>query len=79
MSLEGNVVRSSVEIMELAKECVEIEKAVSTQFPRMTYEQGIRAAIRWMYFSTANHPLQPEIFGTVTPTVEHSEVKPGEI
>ena len=56
MSLE-KVVRTPDEIKELAQECLEHEQGGSKQFEHLSYEAGIRAALRWMHFSNERYPL----------------------
>lgn len=43
-----NVVRSENEINELLNRCVESEESGISEYPGMTYEQGIKAAIEYL-------------------------------
>lgn len=50
-----NVVRSENEINQLLNRCVESEESGISEFPGMTYEQGIKAAIE--YLEGGDYPL----------------------
>lgn len=67
--------RTPEEISLLGRECLEHEKNGSHQFDKLSYEQGIRAALRWLLFSTADYPLDIQEPREVLPEVVHSEVK----
>jgi hypothetical protein len=49
--------RTQEEIDELLNSCVESEETGESKFFGMTYEQGIIAAIDWL-FEDGEHPLE---------------------
>ncbi len=69
------LLRSADEMIQLGKECIEHEQRRSVQFENLTYEQGIRAALRWLFFSTSDYPLDVKEPREILPDVVHSEVK----
>lgn len=48
--------RSHDEIEAMCKEMREHMTRNSTEFSKLSYEQGVIAAVRWLYFDTAQHP-----------------------
>ncbi len=67
--------RTPEEIQALGKECLEHETSRSSQFERLSYEQGVRATLRWLFFAVSSHPLEIEEPREILPEVVHSEVK----
>lgn len=49
--------RNEKEISELESACAEQEAEGGSKFPGMSYEQGIRAAIRWLTDKDEENPL----------------------
>lgn len=49
--------RTTKEIEELIDQCAEARAMGKSKYPRMTYEDGIRAAIEWLTDKQAEHPL----------------------
>lgn len=43
-----NVIRTQKEIDDLLNRCVESEESGISEYPGMTYEQGIKAAIEYL-------------------------------
>ena len=43
-----NIVRSDQEIWDLLNQCAEVEETGSSNYPGMSYEQGIKVAIEWI-------------------------------
>lgn len=54
----NNMARSQSEIDKIIKRCVECENKGESLYPGMTYEQGVRAAIKWMTGETNKSPLE---------------------
>ena len=50
------ITKSELEINELIDKCSEQENTGGSMFPRMTYEEGIKAALQWL-FNDSEHPL----------------------
>ncbi len=48
--------RTPEDIAQLCKEMRESKDSSSRQFEELTYEEGVMAAIRWLFFSTAESP-----------------------
>jgi hypothetical protein len=48
--------RTDQEIESLIGDCADAE-AEGSRFPGMTYEQGIDAALRWVFGEQDEHPL----------------------
>jgi len=51
------VVRSRSAVHTLLDDCVAAEQVGETGYPNLTYEQGVLAAIRWVFDTNAGHPL----------------------
>ncbi len=51
-----DLLRTAAEIMELCAEVKESKVYKSQQFARLTYEDGVLATIRWLFFSLATNP-----------------------
>ena len=52
------LIRTDDSIDDLLNQCSEAEENGTSQFPGMTYEQGIQAAIRWLTDNSEAHPLE---------------------
>lgn len=52
-----NIVRSEQEIWDLLNQCTEAEETGTSNYPGMTYEQGIKAAIEWIIGNVKVHPI----------------------
>ena len=50
--------RSDAEINQVLNDCMEREMEGRTQWPAMTYEQGVAAALRWLIGESEDHPTQ---------------------
>jgi hypothetical protein len=55
------IVRSEQEIESLLEQCLVAENEGS-DYPGMSYEQGIKCAIEWVIGHTDEHPLNSEDF-----------------
>nr|DAL13620.1 MAG TPA_asm: hypothetical protein [Caudoviricetes sp.] len=51
------IVRNEQEIWDLLNQCSEAEETGSSQYPGMSYEGGIKAAIEWITGDVDIHPL----------------------
>lgn len=49
--------RTQKEIDDLLNRCVDSENEGSSEYPGMTYEQGIRAGIEWLLGETNDYPF----------------------
>lgn len=52
-----NIVRTEQEIWDLLSQCLDTENSGSSNYPGMSYEQGIKAAIEWITGETEDHPI----------------------
>lgn len=52
----GEVVRSRDEISELCQEIREHQEGKSGQFAQLTYEEGVQAAIKWLFYRNEPYP-----------------------
>ena len=52
-----NIIRSEQEIWDLLSQCAEVEETGSSNYPSMSYEQGIKAAIEWIIGDIKDHPI----------------------
>lgn len=52
-----NIERTDQEIYDLLDECSEAENNGNSQYPGMSYEQGIKAGIEWVTGNVNEHPL----------------------
>lgn len=52
-----NIVRTEQEIWDLLNQCAEVEETGSSNYPGMSYEQGIKAAIEWIIGDINDHPI----------------------
>lgn len=52
-----NIVRTDQEIWDLLNQCAEVEEAGSSNYPGMSYEQGIKVAIEWIIGDVKDHPI----------------------
>jgi hypothetical protein len=53
------LVRTQQEIEELLSDAVEAECNGESQFPGMTYEQGVSETLRWLLDRSVPSPLAP--------------------
>lgn len=51
------IVRTEAEVDELINRCVESEVSGCSEYPGMTYEQGIRAGIEYLTGETDDYPF----------------------
>lgn len=51
-----DIIRTDKEIDELMNRCIESENTGASEYPGMTYEQGIKAAIEWL--EGGYHPFE---------------------
>lgn len=51
------IVRTEQEIWDLLNQCADAENDGVSNYPGMTYEQGIKAAIEWITGDTEDHPI----------------------
>jgi PhoPQ-activated pathogenicity-related protein len=52
----GEVVRTRDEISELCQEIREHQEGKSAQFVELTFEEGVQAAIKWLFFNNEPYP-----------------------
>ncbi|WP_368124819.1 hypothetical protein [Bacteroides cellulosilyticus] len=52
-----NIVRTEKEIWDLLNQCAEVEETGSSNYPGMSYEQGIKVAIEWIIGDVKDHPI----------------------
>ena len=52
-----NIVRSEREIWDLLSQCAEVEETGASNYPGMSYEQGIKAAIEWIIGDVKDNPI----------------------
>lgn len=52
-----NIVRTEQEIWDLLNQCAEVEETGSSNYPGMSYEQGIKVAIEWIIGDVKDHPI----------------------
>ena len=53
-----NVVRKEDEVNTLLDRCMMAEETGNSEYPGMSYEQGIKAGIEWLTSRKADHPLE---------------------
>jgi len=51
--------RTEEEINDVLNRCIESEETGVSQWPGMTYEQGVKAALEWVQ-GYGEHPLEDE-------------------
>ena len=51
--------RTEDEINDVLNRCIESEEKGESQWPGMTYEQGVKAALEWVQ-GYGEHPLEDE-------------------
>ena len=51
------IVRNEQEVWDLLNQCSEAEETGNSQYPGMSYEDGIKAAIEWITGNVDIHPL----------------------
>ncbi len=51
--------RTEDEINDVLNRCIESEETGESQWPGMTYEQGVKAALEWVQ-GYGEHPLEDE-------------------
>lgn len=51
------IARSEQEVWDLLNQCTDAENAGFSNFPGMSYEQGIKAAVEWAIGDIEDHPL----------------------
>lgn len=54
------IMRNEQEIWDLLNQCTKAEETGSSQYPGMSYEEGIKAAIEWLNGNINIHPLNDE-------------------
>lgn len=54
----GEVVRSKEEIVELTQEIREHLEAHSQQFVDFTFEEGVQATIKWLFYQNEKIPTE---------------------
>lgn len=52
-----NIIRTEQEIWDLLNQCMDSENTGASNYPSMSYEQGIKAAIEWITGDTNDHPI----------------------
>ena len=52
------IVRKDQDIDNILKHCSDAENEDETKFPEMTYEQGVKAGIRWITGETDYNPIK---------------------
>ena len=52
------IIRTQKQIDKLLEKCLDAEERGESKFFGMTFEQGIRYAIRWLMDKNAPHPLE---------------------
>ena len=52
-----NIVRSERELWDSLNHCAEAEETGASNYPGMSYEQGIKAAIEWIIGDVKDHPI----------------------
>ena len=52
-----DITRTDKEIDDMLAQCTDAENEDTTNFPEMTYEQGVKAGIRWLTGETECHPI----------------------
>jgi len=56
--MEYKTKRTPKAIDDLLNQCAEAEDRGKTKYPGMTYEQGIRYALEWLFDEEMGHPLE---------------------
>ena len=51
------IARTDQDIDDVLQQCSDAENEDKTEFPNMTYEQGVKAAINWVTGCTECHPI----------------------
>lgn len=54
------IIATKDELWELLNSCADSEDTGHTDFPGLTYEQGIKAGIEWAMGENSDHPLDKE-------------------
>lgn len=52
-----NIVRTEQEIWDLLNQCADSVETGISNYPGMSYEQGIKAAIEWITGDVNDHPI----------------------
>lgn len=52
-----DIVRSEQEVWDLLNQCADAENTGISNYPGMSYEQGIKAAIEWITGDVKDHPI----------------------